>query len=122
MTRRPTELSIGMAAEQLFEQLPKATRQQLRDLPAVVHRLEDDAQKMRRRLEELQEAGIGEGGVGKGATDETLSTRRDRIAADLEVEPNVLQQPLADAVAALETIRLNILRMPPGTGDVHALP
>src|SRR3989449_11485157 len=55
MTHRPTELSIGMAAEQLFATLPKDTRQQLRDLPAVVHRLEQDAQKMRRRLEELQE-------------------------------------------------------------------
>src|SRR5439155_23179967 len=64
MTHRPTELSIGMAAEQLFEGLPKETRQQLRDLPAVVHRLEEDAPKMRRRLEGVPD---GVGGPGPGA-------------------------------------------------------
>src|SRR5439155_609524 len=67
MTHRPTELSLGMAAEQLFATLPKDTRQQLRDLPAVVHRLEEDAQKMRRRLEELQQvlADTGKGEEGR---------------------------------------------------------
>src|SRR5712671_6754503 len=56
LTHRPTELALGMAAEQLYESLPKETRQQLRELPDVVHRLEQDAQKMRARFEELQEA------------------------------------------------------------------
>src|SRR5207247_8681036 len=67
MTHRPTELSLGMAAEQLCATLPKDTRQQLRDLPAVVHRLEEDAQKMRRRLEELQQvlADTGKGEEGR---------------------------------------------------------
>jgi len=45
-----------MAAEQLYETLPKESRRQLRNLPDVVHRLEQDAQRMRARLEELQEA------------------------------------------------------------------
>jgi len=123
MTHRPTELSIGMAAEQLFATLPKDTRQQLRDLPAVVHRLEEDAQKMRRRLEELQEvlADTGKGDAGPGKGDARVEARRRRIVADLEVERDVVQQRLSDAVRALETIRLNLLRLHAGSGTVQSL-
>src|SRR5262245_37413191 len=42
LTHRPTELALGMAAEQLFESLPKGTRSQLRDLPDVVHRRSEE--------------------------------------------------------------------------------
>ncbi len=121
MTHRPTELSIGMAAEQLFAELPKETRQQLRDLPDVVHRLEEDARRMRERLEELQEAGIGEGPGGPRKAPNSIDDRRDRIAADLRAERDLVQQRLADAVAALETIRLNLLRLHAGTGSVQSV-
>ena len=119
MTHRPTELSIGMAAEQLFEGLPKATRQQLHDLPAVVHRLEEDAQRMRRRLEMLQDA-LGEPGAQSRAPgDGAIAERRDRMVAELRAERDLVQKRLADAVAALETIRLNLLRLHAGTGSVQ---
>jgi hypothetical protein len=39
MTHRATELSLGMAAEQLFESLPKESRLALGDLPALLRRL-----------------------------------------------------------------------------------
>jgi eukaryotic-like serine/threonine-protein kinase len=118
LTHRPTELSIGMAAEQLYETLPKETRRQLRDLPDVVHRLEDDAQRTRRRLEELQDA---LGGAKAHSADPTIGARHDRILADLTAERELVQQRLADAVAALETIRMNLLRLHAGTGSVHSL-
>jgi predicted Ser/Thr protein kinase len=118
LTHRPTELSIGMAAEQLYEGLPKVTRQQLRDLPDVVHRLEDDAQRTRRRLEELQEA-LGD--TRRNAADPAIGARHDRILADLTAERELVQKRLADAVAALETIRLNLLRLHAGTGSVKSL-
>ena len=123
MTHRPTELSLGMAAEQLFATLPKDTRQQLRDLPAVVHRLEEDAQKMRRRLEELQQvlADTGKGEEGRRQGDAAVEARRRRIVADLEVERDLVQQRLNDAVRALETIRLNLLRLHAGSGTVQSL-
>src|SRR5205814_342433 len=38
-THRPTELALAMAAEQLFDQLPRDVRRQLRDLPEGVRRL-----------------------------------------------------------------------------------
>jgi eukaryotic-like serine/threonine-protein kinase len=118
LTHRPTELSIGMAAEQLYETLPKETQRELRDLPDVVHKLEDDAQRTRRRLEELQDA---LGGVKASSAEPSITARHDRILADLTAERELVQQRLADAVAALETIRLNLLRLHAGTGSVTNL-
>jgi serine/threonine-protein kinase len=118
-THRPTELALGMAAEQLYDSLPKDTRRQLRDLPDVVHRLERDAQKMRARLEELQEAlaDVGQ----RGRPEPAIAARHNRIVADLTAERDLVEQRLKDAVAALETIRLNLLRLHAGTGTVHSL-
>src|SRR6266576_1083070 len=119
LTHRPTELALSMAAEQLFETLPKETRRQLRDLPDVVHRLEQDAQRMRARLEELQEALSDVGHT--GTPDPAIAARQNRIVADLSAERDLVQQRLKDAVAALETIRLNLLRLHAGTGSVRSL-
>src|SRR5204862_6860125 len=119
LTHRPTELALGMAAEQLYGSLPKETRRQLRDLPDVVHRLEQDAQRMRARLEELQEALSDVGHHGN--PDPAIAARHDRIVADLSAERDLVQQRLKDAVAALETIRLNLLRLHAGTGSVRSL-
>jgi serine/threonine-protein kinase len=112
LTHRPTELSLGMAADKLFADLPKETQHQLRDLPDVVRRLEDDAQRMRKRLDELQDA-LGDGG--------DVPSRQDRITTDLRAERVLVQQRLKDAVAALETIRLNLLRLHAGTATVKHL-
>ena len=126
-THRPTELALAMAAEQLFEELPRDTRQQLKDLPDVVRRLEQDAQKMRGRLEELNDAlggmrdeGHGKGGGGGGG-DSAIGARRDRIVTELENERTLVHNRLADAVKALETIRLNLLRLRAGSGSVQSL-
>jgi len=119
LTHRPTELALGMAAEQLFESLPKESRTQLRDLPDVVHRLEQDAQTMRARLEELQEA-LADVGQRSNA-EPAIAARHDRIVADLNGERDLVQQRLKDAVAALETIRLNLLRLHAGTTTVKSL-
>jgi serine/threonine-protein kinase len=119
LTHRPTELALGMAAEQLYETLPKETRRQLRDLPDVVHRLEQDAQRMRARLEELLEALADVGH--SGTPDPAIAARQNRIVADLNAERDLVQQRLKDAVAALETIRLNLLRLHAGTGTLRSL-
>jgi len=88
----------------------------------VVRRLESDAQKMRRRLEELNEAldGTRDEGRGKGG-DVAIPARHDRIVSDLEAEREVVQARLGDAVRALETIRLNLLRLRAGSGSVQNL-
>jgi len=122
-THRPTELALAMAAEQLFEQLPRETRHQLRELPDVVRRLEQDAQRMRQRLEELNDALGGKADEGRSPDAEAtaLATRHDRIVADLRGERDLVHTRLADAVKALETIRLNLLRLHAGSGSVQSL-
>lgn len=41
--------------------------------------------------------------------------------ADLQVERDLVQRRLGDAVKALETIRLNLLRLLAGSGSVQSL-
>jgi len=78
---------------------------------------------MRQRLEELQEvlADPGKGEEGKGKADDRVEARRRRIVSELETERDVVQQRLTDAVRALETIRLNLLRLHAGTATVKHL-
>jgi len=80
---------------------------------------EQDAQKMRARLEELQEA-LADTDQ-RVSPDPAIAARHSRIVADLTVERDLVQQRLKDAVAALETIRLNLLRLHAGTGTVQSL-
>ena len=82
---------------------------------------------MRGRLEELNDAlggmrdeGHGKGGGGGGG-DSAIGARRDRIVTDLENERTLVHNRLADAVKALETIRLNLLRLRAGSGSVQSL-
>ena len=49
---RPTEVALGLAALDLFEGLPKETRQQLGDLPSVVRGLEERVRLLRGNGEE----------------------------------------------------------------------
>ncbi|MEO6066408.1 MAG: serine/threonine-protein kinase [Gemmatimonadales bacterium] len=110
MTHRATELSLGMAAEQLFESLPKRTRAQLNELPRVLHRLQEDAQSLRARYDRFQEAlaDIGDAATSAAFTD--LRTSRD-----------VVQAKLGEAVGALETIRLDLLRLHSGAATIAGL-
>jgi serine/threonine-protein kinase len=116
-THRPTELSIGLAADQLFAKLDKATRQRLGDLPGAVRGLERDAQRMRARLDVLNDALAG----AEEHTSSAPRAGRERIVAELTAERELVQQRLREAVAALETIRLGLLRLHAGTATVQSL-
>ncbi|HEY5492708.1 MAG TPA: protein kinase [Gemmatimonadaceae bacterium] len=110
ITHRATELSLGMAAEHLFESLSKVVRDELGDLPAILHRLQDDAQALRRHLEEVQEMLNDAGEDASAAAYEPLHRDRDAIEAKL-----------GETVGALETIRLNLLRLHAGSLTVAGL-
>ena len=110
ITHRATELSLGMAAEQLFDTLPRETRSALGDLPAVLKRLQDDAQALRRHHDALQDALNDAGDASASPAYAEVRTTRDEIKAKL-----------GDAVGALETIRLNLLRLHAGSGTVEGL-
>jgi serine/threonine-protein kinase len=96
-----------MAAEQLYESLPKESRLALGNLPPVLHRLQADAQALRKQHDELQEALMG-----APATDDN---------ADLRALLDSIHGKLGDAVGALETIRLNLLRLHAGSGSIESL-
>jgi hypothetical protein len=109
-THRATELSLGMAAENLYESLPKDTRHALGNLPDLLRRLQDDAQALRKRYDALHEA-LADAPDG-GAGDDYRDLRDDRDA---------IHAKLGEAVASLETIRLNLLRLHAGSGSVEGL-
>jgi hypothetical protein len=129
---RPTEIAIGLAVDGLFASLPKTTRRKLNDLLAVVRRLEADAQGLRARVDELNAliAGAGDDSAGARSTTlrdagsgqaEAVSGARRALRADLAAERDAAARRLASSVAALENIRLDLLRLSAGAGTVDQL-
>jgi serine/threonine-protein kinase len=102
---RATEAALGVAASELFSALPKEYREELADLPAIVEALEARASAARAEIEALAALAPGESG---GA--EVLAARK-KTAAD----------QLAETVAALEGIRLDLLRLHAGASDLAPL-
>ena len=105
---RPTEMALGLAAEELFAALPKTYRDELHDLPAVVRRLEAHAAAARARIDEL-DALASIGASGRSNQPASIASARDRA-----------RRELAESVAALEAIRLDLLRLHGGSRDLHA--
>jgi serine/threonine-protein kinase len=122
-TYRRTELAIGMAAGRMFEELSKAERKELRDLPDIVRRLEEDAQRMRGRVEQLSGliASAGDQRYASKALPDGVPDRREALDRYLATARDAAQKRLADAVASLETIRLGLLRMQAGTGNIQSI-
>jgi eukaryotic-like serine/threonine-protein kinase len=124
-THRPTELGIGMAVEALFEALPRETRTQLAELPSVVRRLEADATKMREQVESLNDAAAKAGRdlrrLPSQPGADALLDRRGDLERQLVEARDAARQRLADAVTALERIRLDLLRLTAGAGSVNSI-
>ena len=100
-----TELALGVAAGDLYKALPAPFRDQLSELPEVVSALEERAGAARAELkavESLQRVA--------GAEDSHLEDRRE-----------VAKSSLARSVAALEGIRLDLLRLHAGAQDLAPL-
>ena len=102
---RATEAALGVAASELFAALPKEYREQLAELPSIVTALEARAAEARAELEVIAALAPNESG---GA--EVLAARKKAAAAHL-----------AESVAALEGIRLDLLRLHAGAGDLAPL-
>ena len=102
---RATEAALGVAASELFAALPEAWRDQLADLPATVEALEARAAEARAEIEMLSALAPTE-----SAGAEVLAARRAAAA-----------EHLTASVAALEGIRLDLLRLHAGAGDLAPL-
>jgi serine/threonine-protein kinase len=115
---RPTELALGLAADRLFEELPKETRRSLKGLSETVRALEDDAQSMRSQVAEL-DAVLAE--VGDDDPSRPGAAERARVRSAVEATRNEASEKLRQAVKALETIRLGLLMMHAGGATVESL-
>ena len=106
----------------LFESLPKETRRELGNLPDVVRGLEEDAQRMRARVEELSEVlGHATTAAAHDDPDSPLETERRQAVAVIRKTRDEAQRRLTEAVAALENLRVDLLRMRAGTVNLESV-
>jgi serine/threonine-protein kinase len=101
---RATEVALGVAASELFAALPETYRDQLAELPDTVAALEARAAEARAQLDLLAMH------ARQGGQDEVIAGRRAAASARLK-----------DSVAALEGIRLDLLRLLAGERDLAPL-
>lgn len=101
---RATEVALGVAAADLFTALPTAYRAQLSELPATVEALEAQAAAARAEIEMLGSL------ASTGAGAQVLAARRANASSQL-----------TRSVAALESIRLDLLRLHANAGDLAPL-
>jgi hypothetical protein len=110
VTHRATELSLGLAADALYAQLPRATRESLSEMPVVLQRLQTDAQRLRAEIDRLQEA----------LNDAGAAALSDEFAPIRETRDELLARH-RDAVTQLETLRLGLLRLHAGAVSVDTV-
>jgi eukaryotic-like serine/threonine-protein kinase len=102
---RATEAALGVAASELFAALPKAYRERFAELPAIVAALEARAAGARAEVDVVAAL------APLASVDaEVLAARRQAAAAQL-----------GESVAALEGIRLDLLRLHAGASDLAPL-
>jgi hypothetical protein len=112
-----TEVALGRATDHLFEALPKESRRELAALPDTVRRLEADAGRLRDSIIKLDDqlAVFERGG-------ETLAgDQRARVAEELRSTRATAAERLATTVAALESIRLDLLRLQMGAAGIESV-
>lgn len=121
LVARPTEMALGLATADIFRSLPSALRSELEGIPGIVRRLEQRAVQARGRLEELQalhreaEGEAAAASAARGAEhDATLLARRVEAVRAIASARDLAREELSRAVAALERIRLDLLRLAAG--------
>ena len=102
---RPTEAVLGLAAADLFAALPQVYRDGLSELPATVAALEAHAAEARADLDVVA----------------ALAPTNSADANALEKRRNTASNHLAKSVAALEKIRIDLLRLHGGASDLAPL-
>ena len=112
-----TEIALGRATDHLFHALPKAARRELAALPETVRRLEGDASKLREIINALDDqlAAFERGG------DALRDVSRSALADELTAARALAAERLAATVAALEGIRLDLLRLQMGSAPIESV-
>ena len=113
-----TEVALGRATDALFNALPKQLRKEFKDVPDTVRRLEADAKSLRETLDRLDDAIAAAARVAGDRAAVASGAADDR---DLRRQREVASERLAAAVAALESIRLGLLRLQIGAAPVASV-
>ena len=102
---RPTEAALSLAASELFAALPETYRVELFELPSIVAALEARAAEARAEVDVVA-------ALARPGSDDTAVLERRRQTASAN---------LAASVGALERIRLDLLKLHAGAGDLKPL-
>ena len=124
---RPTEVIVGGAAASLFNALPKELRKEIASVPGVVEQLELRARDLRAKRDRMEAFASVAAKPVRPHTEHPADVSVERVRAETVGELNEarerVNQQLATTIAALETIRLDLLRLHAGrgsTGDLTA--
>ena len=115
---RPTELAIAMSAEAVFAAFPKELRESLGDVPEALRGLETHARAARARIAELDAALLeAQSQPGRASAGE----RQQALVRDLTAAREQAEGRLAEVVTALESLRLDLLRLRAGAGTAEGI-
>ena len=112
-----TEIALGRATDHLYLALPKAARRELSALPETVRRLEGDASRLRESINALDDqlAAFDRGG------DRLDDHQRSDIETQVREARTRSTERLSATVAALESIRLDLLRLQLGRAPIASV-
>jgi serine/threonine-protein kinase len=112
-----TEVALGRATDHLFNALSKTAKRELAALPETVRRLEGDATRLRESINALDDqlAVFERGG------DELHDASRSALAGELGAARVLAAERLAATVSALESIRLDLLRLQMGSAPIESV-
>jgi serine/threonine protein kinase len=112
VSRMLTEVALGRATDHLYHALPKAVRKELAELPDAVRRLERNATTLRTSIDSFDE---------HLAAFERSGRRNEAAEDDLREARDLAAERLAQTIAALESIRLDLLRLQMGRVGVESV-
>jgi eukaryotic-like serine/threonine-protein kinase len=109
-----TELILGAVADRLYEELPTATRRRLGEVPSAIEHLQGHVGELRDREAALSRAIAG---VDTSAVRPAAGEGHGDVVAELDDARAAVRLRLTSAVAALENVRLGLLRLHAGVGS-----
>jgi serine/threonine-protein kinase len=113
-----TEIILGDAAGQVFDTLPTAMRKRFAEVPHLLDDVGRQAGALRVRLLDLERARalIGQPTPSRSEALSSGEQRRARATEELDGAAETMRRRLAIRVAALDSLRIELLRLQTGTG------
>ena len=112
-----TEIALGRATDHLYLALPKTARRELSALPETVRRLEGDASRLRESISALDDQLVAFERGGDSISD----AARTEIESQVRHARAQSSERLSATVAALESIRLDLLRLQLGRAPIASV-